>query len=236
MSPAVMQLLPETAIPGLTTRRLWQAPELRSPGFVLLTVNKLYRAEEARELSESEIQQLILGNRPDILEHPSVRVFELSELREARIELETGRCHVCFPRHHLVLDFDKPESADDFFAKFARRVQEHHEVIVPKADVLKAMRSPLVAMFGVLCFMIAHKLVSLSYRDLTESRFLWNASAVELPAWYPAVDHFFQTFPPEFVGSLSGVVLALLQLWAYRRLTQPPAELQLVPRTSLSLV
>lgn len=233
MSPAVLHLLPDTTLPGLTTRRIWQESELYSPGLILLTVNRLYIRSEPLSLSQSDLQRLLIGGNVDEQLGPTTQMYPLTDLDHAALDLETYTVRLIFrgdrPQPEL-LRFRSAAVADDFFTKLARRVQEQFQPIVPKFDVLQAMRTPIAAMFGVVTGMVTMNLLANSYADLSEYRFLLGDQSFELPGWYAWADRFFQIFPPRLMGTLSGAVLAILQLWAYRRLTQPPQSVELVPR------
>jgi hypothetical protein len=234
MSPALLELLPATTLPGLTTRRIWQSAELVEPAILLLTVNKLYIRHEPLTLSESDLQKLLIGGNIEEWLGPNVVCVELSQLTQASLHLEELTVEVQQEAIQHKLRFRAANVADDFFAKLARRVQDRFQPELAKVDVLQAMRTPLAAMFGILVVMITTTLLANTYTDLTEYRFLFDVPNTELPAWYGWLDQFFQTIPPRFLGTLSGAALALLQLWAYRRLTHPPQILHLQPKTLTS--
>jgi hypothetical protein len=229
MSPAVFHLLPETTLPGLLTRRIWEASELESPYFVLLTANRVYVRNSPIELSESTIRKLLLGGQIEEILGNDVVCHELTQLKRGSLHLENQTVLLNFLKGNLSISFKSSAFADDFFTKLARRVQDRFRPEMAKVDVVRAMRSPLAAMAGILCVMVTISLLANSYADLSEYRFLMSDGTVELPAWYGWVDRFFQTIPPRFIGTLSGAVLALMQLWAYRRLTRQSQILELVP-------
>src|SRR6478735_1579689 len=131
LSPVVSALpvpLPsDTAIPGLSRRRVWAAPEVISHSLVVLTLPRLYLAAPTGDPKPEQIAALdkvfdieaVLGPMTTTIELNSIERVRLDLIQQTvRIDHETARDGL--QRSEIV--FDKPETADTVFSKIWRRL------------------------------------------------------------------------------------------------------------------
>ncbi|MCU0705738.1 MAG: hypothetical protein MUF18_17355 [Fimbriiglobus sp.] len=211
----------DTAAPGLTRRRVWQAPVVRSHGVVTLTFARLYLAPAAAVRPDT-IQAIHDGADLDRVFGPLATVVDLPTVRRVTLDLETNTLTLDYrptlatgsgsiPTGQVVIQFDTYEAADEVFTKIWRRIADRMKLHQDRASTADRLRGPLAAIVGVLVCTITLAVVTAVWGD----------------AGHPAAGRFAPDW--RWVCGLGGAVLAGLQVWLYRRWTTPPRKLELRP-------
>jgi hypothetical protein len=219
---------PETTAPGLTRRRLWRPPAVRSHSLVCLTLTKLYLAPATAAVKPEAAEAVQNGADPDAAFGPLATVVPLATVRRVKLALLTNALTVEYARPvghgsgvvprpvtlAVVIEFADYETADEVFTKLWRRLGQGFGLKPRKRDPWELARLPVAAMGGVLAATLALGLAA-------------NAVADGGPAggWRSLL-----AFDWRWACGLGGVALAALQVWLYRRLTTPPVMLELIPK------
>jgi hypothetical protein len=198
-------VLTDTTLPA-PSRRVWRAPEVRSHSLVVLTPTRLYLSPPGADAEPGDV----LGLPATAVELAAVRrvVHDLTA-DTLRVEYAAGRSA------EAVIAFATPEAADDGFAGLMRRLGPAFELAPPKPDGWAAARGPVAAMLGILAATLALALAA--------------SAADDFPA-VTAAGQLLQAMDWRVVCGLGGAALAVVQARLYRRLTRPPARLELVRR------
>ena len=213
----------DTALPGLTRRRVWRAPQVRSHAVVCLTPAKLYLAPASDADPEAVATAVENGADPDAAFGPTAAVIEVTSVRKVTHDLLTNTLTV----EHLrpaeagggvaaaAVEFATHEAADEAFTSVWRRLGERFALTPHTQDGWELARAPVAFMSGVLVATLTLSLVANAAAD---------AGGASGPlALFAAADW-------RWVCGLGGAALAGLQVWLYRRLTRPPEALELLPR------
>ncbi len=221
MPPTVQPSITDTTLPGATRRRVWAAPEVRSHSLVVLTFGKIYLTPAAGVPKPETVAALESGADVEALLGPSAMAIDLFSVRRLRLDLVTNTLAVDYyvgqgsvARVRVAIVFATSEAADTVFTKLWRRLGEGFELAPVKPELLTLVRTPLAALGGVIAATAAAALGLSAMRDFA------SPDTLELPEW----------FDWRVVCGLGGAVMAVVQIWLYRRYTRPPVRLELVRR------
>lgn len=221
----------DTAIPGLTRRRVWGAPALRSHSLLALTFLKLYLAPAAVSHRPETTASILNGADLDEVFGPLGTVVDLGTVTRVRFDLHANslwleypqpggsgvvRTRANTPKAGVHIAFANHEMADEVYTKIWRRLGERVELKPYRRDWSDLGRVPLGWMLGVL-FAATILIIAV------------DAAQDAGPSDSPLVRGL-QLIDWRWIAGAGGVVLALLQVWIYRLLTQPPAFLELTER------
>lgn len=212
----------DTVAPGLTRRRVWQAPAVRSHAMVALTLSRLYLAPASFKVSGAIVETILGGADLESVFGPLATVIDLPAVRKVTHDLLTNTLTLDYrpavasrsstiPTGQVVIQFDTHEAADEVFTKVWRRIADRVKLVQDRRPTWDLIRTPLAAIGGVLLATILLALCAVMWADSA-----WPASRGFAPDW-------------RWVCGLGGVALAGLQVWLYRRWTTPPSRLELRP-------
>lgn len=212
----------DTAAPGLTRRRVWQAPAVRSHALVALTFSRLYLAPVSFTATPETAEAILAGADLEAVFGPLATVIDLPSVRRVTHDLVTNTLTLDYrptlatrsgtiPTGQVVIQFDTHEAADEVFTKVWRRIADRVKLIQDRRPTWDLIRTPLAAIGGVLLATIVLALCAVVWADTARPE-----SGGFAPDW-------------RWVCGLGGAVLAGLQVWLYRRWTTPPSKLELRP-------
>jgi hypothetical protein len=199
-------VLTDTTLPA-PSRQVWHAPEVRSHSLVVLTPTRLYLTPPGMNAEPGDV----LGLPATAIELATVRRV-VHDLAADTLRVE----HAAAGRSaEATIAFATAEAADDGFAGLMRRLGPAFELAPPRPAGWAEARGPVAAMLGILAATLALALAA--------------SAADDFPA-VTAAGKLLQAMDWRVVCGLGGAALAVVQARLYRRLTQPPARLELVRR------
>ncbi len=212
----------DTAAPGLTRRRVWQAPVVRSHALVALTFGRLYLAPANFAVRPDAVQAIHDGANLEESFGPLGTVIDLPSVRRVAHDLETNTLSIDYrptiatrsgsiPTGQVVIQFDSYEAADEVFTKVWRRIADRVKLVQDRRPTWDLIRSPLAAIGGVLLATLALSLLAIGWADAATPE-----GGGFAPDW-------------RWACGGGGAVLAGLQVWLYRRWSTPPKRLELRP-------
>lgn len=210
MASVLTPALTDTVFPGFTRRRVWRAPEVRSHALVVLTATRLYLVplgvSPPAAVEDTADLDAALG--------PAATAIELSSVRRLTHDLLAFTLRVECAGRPTVITFASAEAADGAFAMLWRRLGAEFELAPPRPEPWTAARGPVAVLAGLLVATLALALAV--------------SAAADLPA-HPAASAL-RTMDWRVVCGIGGAALAVVQVRLYRRLTRPPARLELTRR------
>jgi hypothetical protein len=203
---------------------MWQAPALRSHALVVLTLSKLYLAPAGSSVKPETANAVQNGADLDEVFGPNATVILLPTIRRVLLDLPVNRLTIEFvpadgaverlPVRSVTIECADPKTADEIFSKIWRRLGDRFALIPYRRTTWELARTPVAIMAGVAIATLALSLILNVAAD---------TGSGALGEWGE-----FMTLDWRWVCGVGGTVLALLQIWLYRRLTQPPAQLDLI--------
>jgi hypothetical protein len=216
--PATLRLAPtgpDTTVPGLTRRRVWTAPAVRSHSVVCLTLGKLYVAPANAPLKPEAVKAIETSFDLEESFGPLATVVDLPSIVRVRLDLLRNLLTIDYRRQSpqagptvsLQLEFDSSTTADEVYTKLWRRLGDDVKLVPQQAGPWELARVPVAFMAGVLVATLA---LSLAANALTDTA---HPDTPNLLAPFAKADW-------RWVCGFSGMVLD-------RRLTKPPKRLEL---------
>jgi hypothetical protein len=205
---------------------------------LVLTLDQLHLAPLAGTPKPDTIAAAKAGADLDDLLGPLATVVDLSSVRRVKLDLLTNTLTVEYlmagtGTRQVTVVFATPESADACFTKTWRRLGGEYQLLPYKHDSWALARTPLAILGGILLATGTIALLASVFDDFATAR---AAGAVSIPLAGEFGSHTPRT-PLELllgwldwrvVCGLGGVLAAVVQVWLYRRLTKPPAALEVV--------
>jgi hypothetical protein len=228
----------QPAAPG-TRRRVWAAPDLRSHGLLVLTGDRLVLSADAGPPRPEVRAAAEAGADLDDLLGPYATAVALPAVRRAKLDLIRNAVTLDYagpagPARVAVV-FATPEAADACFTKLWRRLGSG-SVLRPyrRADWTLAA-APLGLLIAVLVVTAVLGLTVSTFDSFAADRptgavSVPAAGRFGLPGDHPEspLERWLGWMDWRVVCGLGGVAAAAAQVWLYRRLTAPPAELEVV--------
>jgi hypothetical protein len=231
------------ALTGTSRRRIWKHPALTSHSLLVLTPDRLYLTPLAGDPKPETVAAAEAGADLDDLLGPLATVVELATVRHVKLDLLTNSLVVEYrptgggterlAASRLTVVFATPDEADVCFSKLWRRLGDGVPLLPYQRDWWALARTPLVLLAAVLLTTAALALALAALEDVAAAR----AAALSVPG-APGVEPQAVRKSPlaalltrlswQGVCLTGGAVAAVLQVWLYRRLTQPPVSLELV--------
>jgi hypothetical protein len=212
----------DTAAPGLTRRRVWHSPAVRSHAVLALTYSRLYLAPGSFTPSPGVVESILRGADLNAAIGPLGVVVDLPTVRRVALDLVTNTVSidpsptpatrsVGMPTGPVVIRFESSEMADEVFTSVWRRIADRVRLVQDRRATWDLIRTPLAAVGGVLLATLAGSLGLVLLADGARPD---TAGVI-----------------PDGRGAcgLGGAVTAGLQVWLYRRWTTPPRRLELRP-------
>ncbi len=215
----------DTAIPGLTRRRTWAAPDVVSHSLLALTFQKLYLAPAGASVRPETVASIATGVDLDAVFGPFGTVVDLSKVTRVRFDLLANSLTLVYPQSggsgairtggssaeaRVVIGFANHEAADELYTKIWRRLGDRVELKPYRREFWDVARTPLALTFGVLFGTVLLAIAANSAAD----------SDTGPLAWLRPVDW-------RVVCGAGGATLAVLQVCIYRLFTLPPTHLEL---------
>lgn len=203
----------DTAIPGLSRRRVWAAPEVVSHSLIVMTLPRLYLAAPGDEPRQDKITALEKTLDIEAILGPQTTTIELGRIERVRLDLLHHTVRVDHDSQRSELVFAKPETADTVFSKLWRRLGSEFTLRPYRPETWELVRTPLLIMMGLA---LATAFASFCLNALADvyGGGDWVTAGM-LPGW-------------RAVCVAGGAAVAAAHVWLYRRLTLPPERLELV--------
>jgi hypothetical protein len=216
----------DTEIPGLVKRRVWSYPELRSHSVMVLTARRLHLAPLAGEPRPEALAAIDKGIDLEKILGPLTTVIDLDGVRRVKLDLLANSLVIEYTAGghagvRATVVFKNAEDADACFSKLWRRLGETFTLAPYKRPSWALARAPLAMLFAVLVA------VGVLVFGLNVAEDAATARAAEGAA-KTVLDSTLGWLNWKLVCGVGGVLAAALQVWLYRRLTQPPVRLELV--------
>jgi len=222
----------DTTVPGLTRRRIWLAPAIQSHSMVVLTLTKISLAPAAITVSPQVAQRIQNGADIESTLGDLITTIDISTIHRVKFDLVTNSLTI---EYHLqasrqtrgghtgnlgqacrvVLAFAEHDPADEVYTKLWRRLGERFELKKLSRDPWELARFPVAVMGGILVLTTVFGILGNAATDAEQTTSFWRH---------------FASYDWRMVCGFGGASLAVLQVWLYRRLTQPPKELELALR------
>jgi len=225
--PSLQAIPLETAVPGHIRRRSWAHPEITSHSLLVLTFERLYLALATGDPNPALLAAIDAGDDLDDVLGPLAVVIDLSAVRRLQLDLTTNSLIIEYVGYGLGtsrqrITFATPEVADACFTKVWRRLGEGYQLSPHKQDAWHLARAPLRLFIGTLLATAVLVLILSIFEDSASG----SAAQANLPK--PPVELLLNWLDWRFVCAVGGVLVAVSQVWLYRRLTTPPASLELI--------
>jgi hypothetical protein len=227
-------------VPSQTRRRIWKHPELTSHSLVVLTFDRLHLAPLAGAPKSETLAAIDAGADLDDLLGPLATVVELAAVRRVKLDLHANTLILEYVgtgigTRRVKVVFASPEAADACFTKTWRRLGDGLQLLPYKHNFWTLARAPLMLLGGVLIATAILTLLLSIFEDFAAAR---AAGAVSIPAVgdlgspgripKSPLEILLGWLDWKVVCGVGGVAAAALQVWLYRRVTQPPAALEVV--------
>jgi hypothetical protein len=223
----------EVAVSGHTRRRVWKHPELKSHSLLVLALDRMHLAPLTGDPKPETIAAVEGGADLDDLLGPLATVIDLTTVNHVKLDLLSNSLVVEYAgRGRLTVVFATPEAADACFTKLWRRLGDRCRLVPYKRDWWALAWTPATALVGVLLLTTALGLGLYLFEDGAARGSVSVAGAAgpgtHAPLPRPPLDALAGWLNWRVVCGAGGVAAAVVQVWLYRRLTQPPAALELV--------
>jgi MFS family permease len=217
MPAAITRLPTDTTLPGETRRQVWPMPDVTSHSLLVLTATRLFLAPASTPPSQETISSLERGGDPNELLGPDAVAIDLAAVHQLTLVLaaNTLTIHYTPPGQQpteIAVTFATPELVDTLFAKLWRRLGDGMTLHPVQPHKWSLLRAPLLVMGTILTLTLALAVTMNAAADGSPP-----FQTIGLPEW---IDW-------RVVCGLGGAAMAPAQVWAYRRVTQPPARLVL---------
>jgi hypothetical protein len=228
------------ASPPRTRRRTWGHPDLTSHSLLVLTLDQMYLTPGPGDAKPEVVAAVAAGADLDQLLGSLAVVIDLVSVRRLRLDLQTNSLIVEYIGSGLGasrqrVTFATPEAADACFTKLWRRLGDGLQLSPYQRDRWALARGPLWLLLGALLVTAALAVVLSVFEDMASAR---AAARVDAPGLGELGSRMNLPQSPletllgwldwRLVCAVGGLVAAVSQVWLYRRLTTPPASLELV--------
>lgn len=153
----------------------------------------------------------------------------LAEVISARLNLEENTLEICqgsgadFARQPTVISFSASRAADDCFMALCNRLSPGVDVHPEKPGAWSVARTPLLALLATISLTLILAFAASGLGQVAEA----HRAGVPTPAVLAALAATLGSIPWEVICGLGGVLAGIIQVWLYRRLTEPPRTLVL---------
>jgi hypothetical protein len=229
-----------TPAPVGVKRRLWTQTEVTSHSLVVLTPDRLYLAPLGGEPRPETVESIQSGGDVEASLGPLTTTIDLVGVRRVNLDLLTNSLVVEYVGRGLgtsrvTLTFATHESADACFTKLWRRLGEGMKLNDYQRDKWELARAPLMVLVASLLATAALAIVLSVFEDFASARAAAQAGVTAngplgSPAEIPKtpLEGLIGWMNWKWVCGIGGTIAAASQVWLYRRLTTPPASLELV--------
>ncbi|HEY3788410.1 MAG TPA: hypothetical protein VGL71_06115 [Urbifossiella sp.] len=218
-------------------RRIWPHPEIQSHSLLVLTAEQLHLAPLAGAPRPEIVAAAEFGADLDDLLGPLATVIDLSTVTRVRLDLLSDALSIEYSRgrakSQITLTFGSPKSADACFSRIWRRLGERFHLQNPR-NAWTLSRLPLTILGAVFA---VTALLALTITTIDDMAPVHAAASVNVPGdehlggpvlLPPSVKSAIGWMDWRVVCALGGAAAAATQVWLYRRITQPPAALEVM--------
>ncbi len=230
----------EASLHGNARRRVWAFPDAQSHSLVVLTFNALHLAPRAGEPKPGTVAALEGGADLDEILGPLATTVELTAVRRVELDLLTNSLVLqyvgpAWASARLVVRFATHDAADACFTKVWRRLGDAFKLQPYRRDTWALARGPVTMLLGVLAGTLLLALLAGGFDSYAAARAAGHVSVAGAAGLEPRADVPASTLGAavgwlnwKAVCGVGGVLAAVSQVWLYRRLTSPPASLEIV--------
>jgi hypothetical protein len=227
--------------PPAGKRRLWSQAELASHSLVVLTTKQLYLAPLGSDPRPETLAAIAAGGEVEDHLGSLATNIDLTGVSRVRLDLLTNSLNIDylgreFSTSRVTIAFTSHEAADACFTKLWRRLGNGMKLNDFQRDKVELARAPLFILFvtlvitGVLALLIS---VAEDFGTARQAALAGHAAVGPLGETIDTIpasplESLFGWMSWKVVCALGGAVAAASQVWMYRRLTTPPATLELV--------
>lgn len=210
--PSLLKLSDST-LPALSYRRVWASPEVMSHSLAVLTLTRLHLAPPSKvPPSAEQIAEIESGEHEGGL-GPDAIVIDLATVRRVRLDMIANVVELEYLAgrlpHVATVRFASPESADTLFTKVWHRLGADFQLVPFQVSPWVSVRGPLAVTLGLLAgTALAAVALATNAEGGTDS----------LPWWLDW----------RYACVAGGAAMAAVQVWVYRRWTEPAARLELI--------
>jgi hypothetical protein len=211
---------------------------VRSHSLVVLTFDRLYATPLAGPPKPEMLSSVLSGCDLDDLLGSLAVVIDLVSIHRLKLDLLTNSLVVEYAKSgsgaaRLTVVFADPEAADACYTKLWRRLGDSFKLRPYKRDAWAAARAPIVLLVGALLATAVLALVLSVFEDMASARAAVRAAAPDGTDGARTVpraplEALIGWMNWRAVCAVGGAVVAVAQVWLYRRLTRPPVSLELV--------
>ena len=212
---------------------------MRSHALVVLAFDRLVVAPLGGTPKPEVVAAVEAGHDLDDLLGPLAVAIDLISVCRVKLDLLTNALVVEYAKGGLgtarvKVVFETPAAADACYTKLWRRLGDGYALQPDARDAWSAARAPLALLAGALLVTAALALVLSVFEDMASARAAAKVSAPGLGGLDGAkalpqspLEVLVGWMNWRAVCAAGGVVDAVAQVWLYRRLTRPPAALEL---------
>jgi hypothetical protein len=221
-------------------RRMWTNPELTSHSLLVLTPDLVYLAPLGSDPRPEALAAVAAGGDVDAILGPLATTVDLAGVRRVKLDLLTNSLAVEYVGRGLgtsraTVTFATPEAADACFTKLWRRLGTGLKLRDFQRSKWELARLPLMVMAGALLVTAVLVLLLNVFEDFALARAATRTGAQAVgplgePVAIPKtpLESLIGWMSWQAVCAVGGTIAAVSQVWLYRRLTTPPASLELV--------
>jgi hypothetical protein len=211
---------------GASRRRVFTFPAVQSHSLIVMTETSIHLTPLTGEPNPELVKAIESGADLDELLDPLATSLELASVRKVKLDLIDNSLTVDFatPSHTpgwLEMRFATQKAADTCFTRLWRRLGAGYELLPYRRDAWSLVRVPVLMMMGVLTLTLVLAMIAHGYEEGAEAR-AGGMLVKQAPTFFETV---FRWFPWEVICGIGGAMAAVLQVWIYRRLTEPPVKL-----------
>lgn len=227
--PALRESPLETTSANLTRPRVWAYPQVRSHALAALTADTLYLVSPAESADPTWQQELDQGREVESVLGDRAERFELAAIRKAKHDLVANSLvlDVEYARggtRRVVIEFEDHASADACFTKLWRRLGRKVRLLPCKKDFWALAKVPAFVLIAVLAATLVLAIAANGVEHVAEAR---NAG-VPTSSLSSTLEAVLGGVPWEVICGVGGALAAVVQVWLYRRVTEPPQKLEIV--------
>jgi hypothetical protein len=227
--------------PAPSKRRVWSEPELTSHSLLVLTPERLYLASLGSAPRPETVASIAADGDVDELLGPLATTVDLPGVHRVHLDLLNNSLAVDYfgrenTTRRATVTFSDHEAADACFTKLWRRLGNDVKLNDFQRDKAQLARAPLMLLFASLVVTAALALILSVFEDFGQARAAAESGQVAVGPLGERVESIPKTPLEGLIGwmnwkvvcAIGGVVAAASQVWLYRRLTTPPASLELL--------
>ena len=221
-------------------RRLWSQPDVTSHSLVVLTSDRIYLAPIGSDPKPERLESIKAGGDVDAILGSLATTIDLVGVRRVKLDLETNSLIVEYVGRGLgtsgaTIVFATHEAADACFTKMWRRLGDGMKLNDYQRDKWALARAPLMVLAASLLATAALAIVLSVFEDFASARAASQAGVtadgplggpVDIPK--TPLEGLIGWMNWKVICGIGGTIAAASQVWLYRRLTTPPASLELV--------